>query len=273
MQIQNHVKSEPWGRWPRCSRVEVREGTLLCVLDWDNQYDLESAYSNRPHLSFLQLRTDDELRHFTLRWGPLNLVRSARSEIRVSVVEFWSEQRLLSALLRLVNAVRNRTNERDAVAAFVTADRKANELAFEPDPPFVRSILGKFFPAASDFVEAVHEADIGTVRDAAAEIVRRHTMVVASAGFDVKPGRKPEIVARLQMLNLLEALKWMVWRDEWRGQPLAYCPECDKAFGPRSKHAKKYCSPECAHKVAARDWARRQSASKKKPTSKKGRSR
>jgi hypothetical protein len=91
--------------------------------------------------------------------------------------------------------------------------------------------------------------------------------VFCSAGFDVRVSRRPHVIAIWKLRNLEDALQWMVWRDEWAEQPLQYCVECNDPFRPDTKHRRKYCSFECAHKVAARNWARQ----KRKKTSSKGR--
>ena len=59
--------------------------------------------------------------------------------------------------------------------------------------------------------------------------------------------------------------------DLLRRQPVSYCEECNKAFCPENKHERKYCSPECGHKVAARKWARNKRKQGRKQTSEKGR--
>jgi hypothetical protein len=63
--------------------------------------------------------------------------------------------------------------------------------------------------------------------------------------------------------SLWDALRWMLFFDEWNDRPPMVCQECPKIFRPSSAHKMKYCSPECAHRATNRAW-RRKDLSKKK---------
>jgi hypothetical protein len=67
--------------------------------------------------------------------------------------------------------------------------------------------------------------------------------------------------------SLEDAIEWMLWHDLAGRRPLTFCHECRGAFIPESAHQRKYCSPECGHRVAARNWwrqAKKQVAKRRK---------
>lgn len=258
IQMQHHVNSLSPGYWPRCRSVTIQDGRLHCRLDPQNLYSLDEAYSTQPHLLFLRMRTEGDLRDFTCRWGPLFYFDPDLTSDVSPVAWYWSRQHWLSALVKLVNAVRERHGERDALEKYVTADYEDQDVRFpEVKVPPTNAVM-HLLPAASDLSAAriaIGNADVRAIREAASEVVRQASVLVCSAGFDVRSTR-PRVVARWKIDSLDGALRWMVWRDEWRGQPLSYCAECHGVFSPKSKHRRKYCSQECGHRVAARKWAK-----------------
>lgn len=266
MQVQHHVNVLAPGAWPRCRSVMIRGEELHCDVDWQHLYHLEDAYSAQPHVAFLKIRTDEDLRAFTQKWGPLVLPSSPGSEVTLPVRQSWSRQRRLAAFIGLVRSVRDGENEREALEEFLTAESETWGIT----KGISLVILSRFFPALTDgrgaMPDVIREAELKTIRAAvAAEI--REAPLPGSPGFDVRLRRPGEVVARWKIDTLQDALRWMVWRDEWAGRPLTYCTECNTPFCPKTKHRRKYCSFECAHKVAARNWARQ----KRKKTPSKGR--
>jgi hypothetical protein len=65
------------------------------------------------------------------------------------------------------------------------------------------------------------------------------------------------VKAQFAPFSLIDALHWMVWQDVFHEHPFQFCEECRKLFQPDWQHAKKYCSPECAHRKTAREWQQR----------------
>ena len=277
MQVQNHVNTQESetstlsaGQWPRCYGVAIRDGVLRGGLDIRRQYSLADAYSGSPHVSFLNMRTDKDLEAFTARWGPLLPADPALGEFAVPAALYWWFQHRLSAFVKLINAVRSREREQSALEEFIAAECELEELLSLPES-WVGYHLGPFFPEADDPLAALRVAELKKVREVAVGMIRNTPLVVCVPGFDVDVGlRGPKIIARWTINTLETALRWMVWRDEWRGQPMLYCSECRRAYVPESKHKTKYCSPACAHRVAAREWARNRRQEDKKRKSKKG---
>jgi hypothetical protein len=80
----------------------------------------------------------------------------------------------------------------------------------------------------------------------------------------VKEGRRSVVRASLGISSLGQALEWMVWQDVFQNHPFQICVECRKLFQPDTKHEKKFCSPECAHRQASRNWQKRKRDNKRK---------
>ena len=259
MQVQHHVNIISAGHWPRCRDVTIQNGQLHCGLDFQSSYNLADAYSAQPHILFLRMRTDQDLRDFTRRWGPLFGFNPETASDATSVAWYWSSQRCLSALIRLINAVTNGDEERDALEEFVTAKFEQEEMRFpglEPPPaPVVMHLLS----AAQDLsaaVEAIRQAELRAVRAAATSVIRDTPVVTCGAGFDVEVSRRSSKVAARWKIDTLDgALRWMVWRDQAHGQPVLL-RGVQHGFLPRQQAQEKVLLPECAHRVAAREWAR-----------------
>jgi hypothetical protein len=59
---------------------------------------------------------------------------------------------------------------------------------------------------------------------------------------------------------LEDALRWMIWYDEFSKHPLVCCSECRTVFRRETAHSKKYCTHDCAHRATARVWQRKKRA-------------
>jgi hypothetical protein len=62
--------------------------------------------------------------------------------------------------------------------------------------------------------------------------------------------------------SIIGALYWMVWQDVYRERQFQFCSECRKLFQPEWRHAKKFCSQECAHRKTQREWRQRKRETK-----------
>jgi hypothetical protein len=244
---------------------EVPGNQLRCVLEMQNCYDIENAYSASVHVAFLRVRTDEDLIKFTKRWGPLHVFKQDRQEIILPVAWFWSRQRTLSAFISLIDAIKSREREKDALIEYANAKSEDDKLRL----PYVggesfSASFRRFFPVSeSDISGSIRNAELNSVRQAAISEIQIIS-IPCKACFEVLVARKPEVIARWKIDTLEDALQWMVWRDFARGQPVSYCRECGSAFIPESKHPRKYCSPDCGHKVAARKWAKDKRAENKR---------
>jgi hypothetical protein len=107
-------------------------------------------------------------------------------------------------------------------------------------------------------------ADLQRIR-LAVEIVLRNTPLVLGAYLACgRRDRKPQVEAHWSVPTLQHALEWMVWYDVLNQHSLVFCRDCGEPFRAQSAHRRKYCTEECAHRVAARKWRRKDLKEKKK---------
>ena len=266
MQGTHHTHEYPAVLWPRCASVEVRNGFFYCELALDRQYDLVEAYRKTPHIQFMNCKTIEDLQSFTRAWGPLYLVLTPGSEdIRLGkatrrVDECEAHRRWLRSLKSLLDACRGRADERGALKEFLAAeaDIERTSNTYQPGQiPIFHTVLQQSFGYGGDSVGWAASTDIRSVRKALALSVEAH--VVAPAGcLRLKPRRNGFVIEpSFSLSTLWEALRLMIWLDEWYGWPPPACLECHRIFPQLTAHERKYCSTECAHRATNREWRRR----------------
>jgi hypothetical protein len=273
MQLQHHIHAVPTALWPRCTKVELRNEMLYCKLALDNQYDLAEAYPKSPHIQFLNCRTTEDIQSFTRAWGPLHLVlTSGAEEIRFGTAirrldECEAHRRWLRAIKGMIEACRGRQDERRSLVEFLAAEvdieRTSNTFVSTQVPIFHAQLKG-LFRYEGDSLAWAGSTDTGSIKRALAFSVQAN--VTAPEGrIEVKEKRKGfELKPGFSISTLWEALRWMIWMDEWRGWPPPVCLECHKFFPQLSAHERKYCSPKCAHRATNREWRRKDLRARKK---------
>jgi len=94
----------------------------------------------------------------------------------------------------------------------------------EPDFPLTRRLSG-------DPVEWARSANIDQLRTVLASCVEDNVrsprgwglrVEVLAKDFDIKPS--------FELYSLWDALKWMLFYDEWNERPAILCPECPNIF-------------------------------------------
>jgi hypothetical protein len=163
--------------WPRCAKVELRDGALYCELALNRQYDLIDAYRSDPHIQFLNCKSPEDLRLFTRAWGPLYLVGTPGAEeitrgiaIR-GLDESLAHQRWLHAIKGMIDACKGLADQRDALVEFLNAesamDRTSN--TYRPgSAPLFYQILQQQFQLEDDLAGWVASADLSSVQRALA---------------------------------------------------------------------------------------------------------
>ena len=242
MQSQHRIHEIPPVLWPRCSKVDLKDGQFCCHLALDRQYDLIAAYPKGPHIQFLNCKSIESLLSFTRAWGPLYLVRTpGGGGIKVGTAvrrldELQAHQRWLCAVKGMIDACRGRADERKSLLEFLAAeadlDRTSNTYRSGSTPMF-HKILQLTFSYETDSITWAASTDVGSVKKALAFSVE--TCVHVPTGYlKVEQRQKTfEITPTFSVVDLWEALRWMLWFDEWNRKPLRSCSECNRIFDPR----------------------------------------
>jgi hypothetical protein len=262
------------GQWARGREVWIKDGYICCKLT-TRTYDLLEEYENLPHLRFIESETKENLVSFVRRWGPLDIRSSEISSgtLRMPIERYRILQRWLKAVVRLMDAYRNSDDDnggecRHWLPKFWLAEpalrRQLNLVQIStltPMEPVMRAICG--VPKGEDTASWIRSADLEMIR-LAVEYVLRNTPLVMGGYLECDwRDRKPEVQARWTVPTLEYALLWMVWCDVMNQHTLTFCRECGKPFRPQSARRRKYCNEVCAHRVAAREWRRKDLRKKK----------
>jgi len=274
MKHQHHIHVIAREMWPRCAKVEVKNESLCCELALSRQYNLIDAYRLDPHVQFLNCKSTDDLRTFTRAWGPLYLVQTpGGEEIKLGKAirrldECQAHRRWLRAVKGMIDACKGLRDQRDSLVEFLAAevdmDRTSN--TYEPGrAPHFHTALQLMFRFEGDSVSWAKSADLGSIRRALAISVEVAGGAPSGFGFRVEERRsRLEIIPSFGIHTLWDALRWMMWLDEWNRWPPLSCLECHRIFRPSTAHKKKYCTHKCAHRATNREWRRRDLRERKK---------
>ena len=233
--------------WPRAKEVGVHRNRLLFVLDDKRTYKLADAYRYAPHVQFINLKNNLELASFVRAFGPLYFVHQNGQSTPVTDTNiYWSFQRWLKSLVKLIEAFQESRSERESLLGFINADRQWSR------DGSLALLLSYSFSLPKRPEQWIPKADKATVRKAMAHSIETSLHVRAN----LQAGSS-KVTTRWAINTLQDALKWMVWYDVFRQNPVLSCQECGEHFRPETKHLQKYHSPKCAHRAAARESARR----------------
>lgn len=266
MQVQHHVNAIPFGFWPRCRTVGIDRNRLQCVLDPARAYNFVDAYRYAPHKQFLNVKTEAGLAGFVRTWGPLYLVHhDKRSEPVSEIIVYWKFQRWFCGLVKLVQTFEQPRSGlkslRESLREFLRAEKE-----WHVDDLGTLS-LSYLFRVPQDPDQWVPNADEPLIREVAAFCVKTSLKVSVALQATVR-ARHCEVRAGPEVHTLQDAIQWMYWQDVFLKRPVLCCPECRTFFLPTTAHARKFCSFECAHRVAARNNARKRRAARRRLRSK-----
>jgi hypothetical protein len=266
MKVNHHINTINSGEWRRCRDVTRRDGMLECTLAPDQKYNLTAAYRSDLHIRFANARTDHELIAFVRAWGPLYLPNSQVPQDGVVLLPLRrcrTYQRWLKAFLNLLSAFKWAENEREALLEFLEAEDER----YEGESASLM-LLKNAFHVTEPTADWVNGADLQMVRAATnylVPIAPVHPLLVNLTCR--RGGNRRYVAADWTFLNLEEALRWMVWYDEFTQHPIVCCKDCRTVFRVDSGHARKYCTPECAHRATARMWQRKYNECKRRAQS------
>ena len=156
--------------------------------------------------------------------------------------------------------------DRESLEEFVLAETEKDRLSPIHDPDaeaFFLVLVRSEFGVHEALPEWIKQAPLPEIRSAIQFVLETYPIVIPLR-LKVARHKKGFILqARWLLDNLETALRWMVWYDAFRTDPVLCCEECRKFFKPESAHKRKYCSPDCGRRVAARNWRRKDLAKKR----------
>jgi hypothetical protein len=259
MQMQDRINTIQ-GRWASCQSVVLRDGLLHCSLATDLTYVLTDAYENDLHIRFANAETDRDLIAFVGSWGPLYLSEEqARCGVASLPLSYCRAlQRWIRALLDLLTAFKRAVGERIALTEFIEAEYECERNSpFSPNEPLSLALLRHNFEIIGNIVDWAEGANLLAVRSATDFLVPLASVGPKGAQLVCRRRRdKRRVEASWMVFNLEDALRWMVWYDEFTQHPILCCQECRKVFRGETAHARKYCTHECGHRATARNWQR-----------------
>lgn len=240
---------------------------MKCKLDYARSYSFIHAYSREPHVSFLNLQRDEahsQLVAFIQMWGPLRRPSySPTGTPWMDIRWYWDFQRELKATAHLLRAFCTRRAEEEALDKFLAVKRQQHppsqttieefSLAVSvPDDPCLPGLLRS--PTDAILLDWNSRTNRDLRRQAVAGLIQRQFAMGARM---VPNWRSGEIELIWGLDDLEDALMWMVFQDAITEHIPQVCPECQRVFRPTTRHKNKFCSYECAHRAAARNWYRK----------------
>lgn len=207
-----------------------------------------------PHRQLIRAKNDETLRAFVKAWGPLSPVLNEWSGSD-PIKAYRTERDRLTAFVRLCASVGEPETQRSAllelanapptdVLKWATVWGLARRNAQIPPPNLPLKWLVTATPKQLVIV--------------AETVVSAFAAPFAPTKFTAEPkGNTYSLRASLNLKSLSRALSWMVWHDLYNDRPIQFCVECRDLIDSQTKHAKRFCSPECAHRRTAREWQQR----------------
>jgi hypothetical protein len=232
--------------WRVCRRVSI-DGDILRWELGQKCYGLLQAYEDAPHRDLMTADSDDKLRVFVRKWGPLRRLSDGQDSLT------WYRQKrdVLIETMRLIDAVESGNEIRNVV-------RRLIEVSDEIDP--IHIYLRIFPPQCQRREDMTKWCDSVTGRELDNSVVAfLNNFSVAMPRYVVDKSRRRTVVRTSIFVNgLLEAIWWMVWQDRFRQEPFYFCQECGRFFQPEDRHRTKFHDGTCAKRRADRDsWRRR----------------
>jgi hypothetical protein len=275
--VKDQVKEDRRSFWRPARDAWVDDDFLWCELDSTHAYELMQAYSRAPHVRFLNAKSDDDLLDFVVTWGPLAIPESAPvGKSRLSIRDYRLFQTELRATNGLLLALQEGKGEGQALTQFLTlAEERQQALSLGAahmpsttilnlqmilqDDPLVQPLARRYVDKNTESTRIlasrlgwIASASVVALRQAIAHLINKECQLTARLYSNVHSGT---VSVQWELHTLEDALVWMVYQSALDTRLPQTCPECRKVFQSETRHAKKFCSPKCAHCCAARRWA------------------
>jgi len=232
---------------------------MHCSLATSKRYVLTESYEDDLHIHFANAETDQALTEFVCDWGPLYITTEQRGAVSMPLNYCRAFQRWLRTLVDLLAAFRHAAGEQEALQKYIIAEIEYGRSSPLPiDESMSLVALRHRFGISGDIVDWVKGLNLRLVRSASDFLV---SFAAVGPKFSHlvcrRKGARRQVEASWIISSLEDALRWMVWYDEFTRHPILCCQECRKVFRGKSAHVRKYCSPECAHRATGRNWQRK----------------
>jgi hypothetical protein len=254
MQKQKHVNTQPGGFWYRCKRVVFEKDSVKWELSRTGRYELLKAYAQKPHRQLVEASDDNALQTFVKAWGPLNSLELKAWEGSDSISNYRRERDTLRAWVRFLAAIESPEHLHDSIRNLLRLFNEGNFVWLRSRLGISGSPTGGFDDDVEKRLASATPSEIADVCDYLAGTFP----LLALPHFVIDRTSKGSILGASSGVNsLTTALYWMVWQDIFMESSWQFCEECHKLFQPDYRHERKFCLPECAHRKAARESARR----------------
>jgi hypothetical protein len=256
MELRHHI--DALGHlWHGCKSVKIEGDVLRYELSPNRSYALIDAYQDGPHRELIAAQSDDALRIFVRKWGPLRWLTMQGQD---SLAWYKSARDLLATTVRLIVATEQGINQRPELLTLI----RLGEFAFNSLPTFLRlrQDWEPFLDDPETWFQNAPESDVDLL---CTQFLDQYPITAGPRFFVEGRGKKRMVRAGLFVNNLMEALLWMVWQDVYRKAPFEFCAECGKLIQSDNRHTHKFCpGGSCARRRTDREHKRKVRATAKK---------
>jgi hypothetical protein len=246
--------------WRSCRSVILCDGELHCLLEPEKTYDLAEAYEDNLHVRFANADSDKELMDFIRAWGPLYIPNGQIPKDGVIALPLKlcrTYQRQVKAAISALTSFKWGEGEREALEELIAARIAVGGGMLDPDFAIRFRITG-------NVLEWPKGAGIADVRTATSHLVESVVTPIFHLRLVLRSsGSRRRVEAGWSFMNLEEAVRWMIWYDEFTKHPIICCAECRTVFRGDTARARKYCSTDCGHRATARETMRRKRAAER----------
>jgi hypothetical protein len=259
MKDQYHINIRNGAGWCRCKSVTFVGETAAWELSRTGGYEFLDAYKQTPHRQLIQATDDDSLRVFIKAWGPLTYPLNDWQGCD-PVSDYRQTRDMLRAWVGLLSAVGRTENLREGTIEIL---RQEHEDLFPLNTTarhhlgILQDHLAPIDHTLQDRLRSLPAKELGAMCRKLLGLFPLSTDLSHSSLVLDKSRYGFKVKAAFTFDSLQNALYWMVWQDILQDHPFHFCADCRKLIQPDTRHEKKFCSPECAHRKTAREWQQR----------------